>query len=495
MSILSRIQQVCRKERVALVHEQLPGRGVEISYGLLLSQARVLSSLIPNGIIAVVLPICIEHVLLLLAMPESGKSAIMPLNPELSVREFEYCLSKKVTLLISDGNDSAEAAASKLGVPCARIRIGPDEHILLEYIDCTAPRTSEPIKGIAVVLLTSGTTAMPKAVPLSTQNLLASVDNILATITVEGSDVTVNVMPMHHVHGIVASVLTALCAGSTLILPQDGKFSARRLFPILAEYGVSWFTAVPAIYGILVKTSEERSFPSLRFVRSSSSRLDPKLMARVEALLGVPVIEAYGMTETAYQITSNPCDFAQRREGSVGIPHGSVLVKIVGSGGCELPAGECGEICVRGPNVMAGYLEDAHANLQAFTEGGYFRTGDAGMMDTSGFLSITGRIKERINRGGEKVSPLEIDTVARAFPGIEDAYSFGFPDEIMGESIGLAVIVTPRSHVSEQELREYISTHLAKYKVPTKIFFQQTLPRTATGKVQRTALAKYFSLA
>ena len=488
------MEQVCRKERVALVHEQLPDRGVEVSYDSLLRQARVLSSLIPNGIIAVVLPICIEHVLLLLAIPESGKSAIMPLNAELSVPEFEYCLSKNVALLISDGNDSAEAAASKLGVPRARTRIGPDEQILLEYIDSPASPTTGEVDDIAVVLFTSGTTAMPKAVPLSTQNFLASVDNILATITVDGSDVTVNVMPLHHVHGIVASVLTALCAGSTLILPKDGKFSARRLFPILAEYGVTWFTAVPAIYGILLSVSEERSFPSLRFVRSSSSRLDPKLLTRVEALLGVPVIEAYGMTETAYQITSNPCDVARRREGSVGIPHGSVEVMILDPSGCELPAGECGEICVRGPNVMAGYLSDAQENAHAFTADGYFRTGDAGIMDTSGFLSITGRIKDQINRGGEKVTPVEIDTVARAFPGIEEAYSFGFPDERLGESIGLAVLVTPGSHVSQEELREYVAAHLARYKVPTKIFFQLTLPRTATGKVQRTALAKYFNL-
>ena len=508
MTILARVEAAGKRDSIAVVQERVPEKGLGITFESLIFQARTISSRIPRGIIAVALPITIEHIVLLLGIPESGVSTIMPLNPDFSYSEFEYFLGQGATLLISDGNEHAEAAATKLHVPIARIRLGSDG--LVEFDSNprqgssprSSPRQSPPLANhqqsesdIAVLLFTSGTTAAPKAVPLTHKNLLSSVDNILLTIPVTSADTTFSVMPLFHIHGIVASVLTALCAGSTVVVPQGGRFSARRFLSVLSKWEVTWFTAVPTIHQIVLRQEQEvdMRFPWLRFVRSSSSRLDPAVLQALEEKFGVPVIEAYAMTETSYQITSNPCDPERRVPGSVGCAHGSVEVKILNTIGDELPVGGCGEICVRGPNVMTGYLGNALATATAFTKDGFFRTGDEGCVDQKGFLTITGRIKEQINRGGEKISPAEIDAVVRAFPGVDEAYAFGYPDELYGESVGVAVVCRGDAP-TEAQIREHVGNHLARFKVPSKIFFVDQLPKTATGKVQRTTLPKYFKL-
>ena len=274
------------------------------------------------------------------------------------------------------------------------------------------------------------------------------------------------VMPLFHVHGLLAGFLAPLAAGGSVIVPE--KFSASEFWPDFIKYKANWYTAVPTIHQILLLNSPPSPKPSIRFIRSCSSPLAPKTFHELEKMFEAPVLEAYAMTEAAHQMTSNVLPPGKRQPGTVGIGQG-VDVRILDQDGKEVAQGSEGEVCVRGENVTKGYLNNPEANKSSFTKDGFFRTGDQGKKDEDGYVIITGRIKELINKGGEKISPIELDNVISQNPLVAEAVSFAIPDEIYGEDIGVAVVLKEKNSIDEDGLKKQITPKVAKFKVPKKV--------------------------
>jgi acyl-CoA synthetase (AMP-forming)/AMP-acid ligase II len=300
------------------------------------------------------------------------------------------------------------------------------------------------------------------------------------------------VMPLFHVHGLVASTLATLATGGTVVVPQ--KFNPLSFWRIAHEHGATWYSAVPTIHQILLARAEKGATrpagaEKLRFIRSCSASLPPQVMHDLEAAFGAPVLEAYGMTEAAHQMASNPLPPATRLPGSVG-PGTDVRISIMDERGQHLPSGERGEVVIQGPNVVSGYDSNPEANATSFTDG-WFRTGDQGFLDANGYLTLTGRLKEMINRGGEKISPREIDEVLLAHPAVAEAVCFATPHRTWGEEVAAAVVV--RETTTEQALLAFCKERLAEYKRPKQIHIVDAIPRTATGKIQRRVVAQTFA--
>jgi len=344
------------------------------------------------------------------------------------------------------------------------------------------------------VLHTSGTTSRPKIVPLSQRNVCASGRNVAATLRFSSADRGLGIMPLFHIHGLIAGIIAPLSAGGSVFCTPG--FNALRFFTWMEEAKPNWYTAVPTMHQAILDraaTREDliRSIP-LRFIRSSSASLPPIVLEKLEATFGAPVIEAYGMTEAAHQMTSNMLPPDKRKTGSVGAAAGPE-VAIMGSERRLLDAGETGEIVIRGANVTAGYESNPEANVSAFTDG-WFRTGDQGVMDADGFLTITGRLKEIINRGGEKISPREVDEVLLAHEAISQAVAFAMPHPKLGEEVGAAVVLHAGASASEQEIREFVRSRLVDFKVPRRIAILDEIPKGPTGKIQRIGLAEKLGL-
>jgi acyl-CoA synthetase (AMP-forming)/AMP-acid ligase II len=348
---------------------------------------------------------------------------------------------------------------------------------------------------VALVLHTSGTTSRPKIVPLTQRNVCASAVHVAESLSLTASDRCLNVMPLFHIHGLIAAVLASLAAGGTVVCAPG--FNALKFFSWMDDARPSWYTAVPTMHqAILARADRNRDAivrNPLRFLRSSSASLPPQVMKSLEETFGAPVIEAYGMTEAAHQMAANPLPPRARKPGSVGVAAGPE-VAIMDEAGRILPAGEIGEVVIRGPNVTPGYQNNPSANAAAFTSG-WFRTGDQGAFDDEGYLRLTGRLKEIINRGGEKISPREVDEVLLDHPAVAQAVTFGMPHEKLGEEVGCALVLKEGSKASEGEIREYASRRLADFKVPRRVLFLEEIPKGPTGKLQRIGLAEKLGLA
>jgi oxalate---CoA ligase len=288
----------------------------------------------------------------------------------------------------------------------------------------------------------------------------------MATYKLTPEDRTMLVMPLFHVHGLLAGFLAPLLSGGSVIVPP--KFSATEFWDDFITHKANWYTAVPTIHQILLKNPPPRSKPKIRFIRSCSSPLSPTTFHQLEETYNAPVLEAYAMTEAAHQMTSNPLPPGKRFPGSVGIGQG-VEVKILDQDGNEVKRGAEAEICIRGENVTKGYLNNPEANKSSFTKGGFFRTGDQGKMDKDGYVFITGRIKELINKGGEKISPIELDNVLVRHPAVSEAVSFAIPDEMYGQDVGVAIVLKSGQKLGEDELRKWVAEKMAKFKVPKKV--------------------------
>lgn len=291
-------------------------------------------------------------------------------------------------------------------------------------------------------------------------------------------------MPLFHIHGIAAGLLTPLVTGGSVVVPP--RFSAKDFWGHFIAYNANWYTAVPTVHQIMLKQPLPSPMPYIRFIRSCSSPLSPTAFAELETKFGAPVLEAYAMTEASHQMTSNPLPPATRKPGSVGIPQ-NVDLRILDNAGLPFPRGSIGEICVKGQNVTSGYLGDA---ASPFTQDGYLRTGDQGYQDSDGYVFLTGRIKELINKGGEKISPIELDNTFSQHPMIAEAVSFAMDDVFYGQEVALAVVLQPEAALTAPELSAWFAQRAAKFKVPKRIFFTNTMPKTATGKVQRRLVAK-----
>lgn len=469
---------------------------------------RTIASLNSAGIgrgdrVAIVLPNGPEAATAFAAVACGATAA--PLNPAYKTEEFTFNLTDLGVrgLIVMDGVDSpAIAVARASGVPILWLVPVPNgaagDFTLRPETQATAsaakPGPAEA-DDIALVLHTSGTTSRPKIVPLSHINVTASAYHIGNTLKLTPADVGLNIMPLFHIHGLIAATLASLAAGGSVSCTPG--FNAFRFFTWFAAVRPTWYTAVPpmhqAILGLAPRNAKAIQAGRLRFLRSSSASLPPQVMTAMEAAFGVPMLESYGMTEAAHQMAANPLPPAPHYAGSVGVAAGPEIA-IMSLDGTILPAGEIGEVCIRGRNVTAGYDNNPAANAEAFFDGGWFRTGDQGTLDAAGYLRLTGRIKEIINRGGEKVSPLEVDTVLMDHPAVVQCLTFAMPHPALGEEVAAAVVLREGHTCKETELREFAASRLAGFKVPRRIVFLDAIPTGATGKLMRVGLAERLGL-
>jgi len=485
-----------------------PG-GVPLTYGALRAHvAATVSALNSRGIgnndrVGIVLDNGPEMATAFLGIASGATAA--PLNPAYRADEFEFYLTdlRAKLLVIAAGKESpAEGVATKLGIPIARLVAHPEKgagSFTLEFPKSMAakpvqaPRYASP-DDIALVLHTSGTTSRPKIVPLAQKNVCASAGNIRRTLSLTKDDVGLIVMPLFHIHGLMAALSAPLSAGGTVCCTPG--FNALKFFAWLGEANPTWYTAVPTMHQALLlrapKNPEIVAASRLRFIRSSSSAMPPTVLAELERVFRAPLVEAYGMTEASHQMASNPLPPRARKPGTVGLPAGPD-VRVVDESGKDVAVGARGEIVIKGSNVMAAYENNPAANETAFIHG-WFRTGDVGTKDNDGYISIVGRLKEIINRGGEKISPREVDEIIMQHPAVHQCVAFAMPHEMLGEEVAAAIVLREGHTADDKELRAFAAVRLADYKVPKKILIVKEIPVGPTGKLQRIGLAAKLGL-
>jgi len=482
-----------------------PGK-TALTYGRLYDQLQsVLQVLRASGLsatsrVAVTLPHGPEMAVSLLGILTSAVCA--PLNPSFSQEEFGFFLSDlRADALLADENSGGAAidAARSLDIPVIFLTAEKTDVaglFRLSKVKIRQPSLngfSRP-QDLALLLHTSGTTSRPKLVPLSQANICHSAEHISASLELRPGDRCLSIMPLFHVHGLIGALISSLLAGSCVFCPPG--FDAADFFAWWEEFRPTWYTAVPTMHqSILAKIRGRESlihrYPP-RFLRSCSAPLSPALLEELENAFRAPCLEAYGMTEAAHQIASNPLPPRMRKLGSVGLPTG-FEISILDERGEMLPSGATGEVALRGMSLTAGYENNPEANARSFIRG-WFRTGDRGYLDDQGYLFLTGRIKEIINRGGEKISPREIDEVLLLHPAVDQAAAFAVPDKRLGEVVGAAIVLRPDAKTSEAEIRSFAAQKMAYFKVPARIVFVDEIPKTSTGKVQRIGLAKALGL-
>ncbi len=454
----------------------------------------------PRDPVAAVLPNGPEMAAAFLAISSAAPCA--PLNPDYREAEFRFYLedlSARALVVLEGAESPARRAAKDQGIRIHELRPDGAEagRFVLAGARLAGPAAARECRpdDLALVLHTSGTTARPKRVPLTQANLAASAEAVAASLSLGPDDRCLNVMPLFHVHGLVAALLGSLGGGGGIVCSTG--FRAGEFFEWLAEADPTWFSAVPAMHQAILARLEASggAFPRgrLRFIRSCSAALPPTVGAGLERAFGVPVLEAYGMTEAAHQMASNPLPPRPRKAGSVGVAAGAEIA-IRGEGGEFLGANRTGEIVIRGPGVTPGYLNQPEANAASFADG-WFRTGDQGRLDGEGYLFLTGRLKELINRGGEKIAPREVDESLLLHPAVAQAVAFAMPDERLGEEVAAAVVLRPGASATEFELQAHVAARLADFKVPQRILFVEEIPKGPTGKPRRVGLASVLGLA
>jgi acyl-CoA synthetase (AMP-forming)/AMP-acid ligase II len=436
----------------------------------------------------------------------SAGATTAPLNPDYRFDEFEFYLSdlNAKALLVEEGSDSpALQVAAEQGILILNLiasENGPAGQFELksgqaEIDDKPQYEGYAQPEDIALVLHTSGTTSRPKIVPLTHSNICASAQNISETLALQPTDSCLNIMPLFHIHGLMAATLATLNSGGSVYCSPG--FNAFKFYDWMKDASPTWYTAVPTMHqAIATRASRNLGViqnTALRFIRSSSSSLPPQIMEQLEKIFGIPVIEAYAMTEASHQMTSNQLPPGLRKPGTVGIASGPEVTIMDEQSPRLLAQGEIGEVVIKGSNVTVGYENNPVANESSFPEG-WFRTGDQGVLDENGYLTITGRLKEIINRGGEKISPREVDEVLLDHPAVQQVVTFAIPHEKLGEEVGAALVLNENSEISATELREFASTRLADFKIPRRIVFLDEIPKGATGKLQRIGLAEKLGL-
>ena len=475
----------------------VPETNTAISYGSLRGQVDAVAGyLAAAGIrrgdrVGIALPNGLPAIVSFLAASMAGTAA--PLNPAYKEDEFRFYLedtNARVVLLPPDGAEEARRAAAD-DVRILSVEADADGTVSIAGIGDRRPWSPPTVDDVALILHTSGSTGRPKRVPLSHANLSISAGNVARSYALTADDVSLCVMPLFHVHGLVASTLATLASGGTVVVP--GKFNPVSFWRIARDHGATWYSAVPTLHQLLLSRADPESgsvgTDKLRFIRSCSAPLAPQVMHDLEAAFGAPVLEAYGMTEAAHQMTSNPLPPGKRLAGSVG--RGTdVDVSIMDGTGRHLPPGESGEVVIKGPNVITAYENNPEANASSFVDG-WFRTGDQGILHADGYLKLTGRLKEMINRGGEKISPIEVDQVLLAHPAVVEAVCFGVTHPTYGEEVVAAVVLGEEA--TEADLLAFCRERLADYKRPKHIYITDSIPRTATGKIQRRIVAQSFA--
>lgn len=506
---LLQFQAVSSPQRIALAAPHQPPITYKQLYDHIGRVGRALRDfgIARNDRVAMIIPNGAEMAGAFLAVAASATSA--PLKPDYQASELNFYLTdlEAKALIVSQKLDTpARDVARHLGIPIMNLvsdhytaaglfNLHPEDSLVRAHtvesahqLECATP------EDIALVLHTSGTTSRPKLVPLSHANICASARHIGASLKLDSRDCCLNVMPLFHIHGLIAAVLASLYAGGSVVCTPGLRIP--EFFAWLADFRPTWYTAVPTIHQAVLAHAPDyadtiRRFP-LRLIRSSSAPLPVRVMRDLESVFRAPIIEAYGMTEAAHQIASNPLPPSQQKPGSVGLPAGPE-VAILDERGNVLPPGTMGEIAIRGVNVMAGYTHNPAANQVAFVNG-WFRTGDQGYIDKDSYLFITGRLKELINRGGEKISPREVDEVLLEHPAVAQAVTFAVPHTTLGEEVAAAIVLQPHLPACEEDIRTFAAARLAYYKVPKRIVFLAEIPKGPTGKLQRIGLAEQLGL-
>jgi len=460
-TLLGLIQAIPADETAVIA----PDQSIRITYGQLRTQIQdVAEALAAAGVnrgdrIGMALPNGLPNIVTFLAASMIGTAA--PLNPGYKADEFRFYLedtNARVLLLPPEGLEEARAAAGN--IPILTVDVDTAGTVSLRGVTARKPVAPPNPDDVALILHTSGSTGRPKRVPLSHANLAISAGNVARSYTLSSSDVSLCVMPLFHVHGLVASTLATLSTGGTVVVPT--KFSPLSFWQIAKEHGATWYSAVPTIHQLLLaRVKKDAPRPAgadkLRFIRSCSAALPSQVMHDLEAAFGAPVLQAYGMTEAAHQMASNPLPPAARVPGSVG--RGTdVQISIMDAEGKHLPTGAAGEVVIKGPNVVRGYENNPEANKSSFVDG-WFRTGDQGVLDENGYLTLTGRLKEIINRGGEKISPREVDEILMDHPSVQQVVVFAMPHDKLGEEVAAAIVLRPDTKADEKELREHWQPH------------------------------------
>src|ERR1039458_9151813 len=472
----------------------VPELGIRVTYDSLRQQVLAMANALASaGIrrgdaVAIALPNGLPAIVSFLAASIAGTAA--PLNPAYPYEEFLFFLgdtNARVLLCPPVGAEFVRSAAADRKIPVLPVSMSDQGYVHLVDAPTGATAPEPTADDIALVLHTSGSTGRPKRVPLRHFNLAVSAANIANTYALSEQDVSLCIMPLFHVHGLVASTMATLLSGVSIVVPT--KFNALSFWRTVREHRVTWYSGVPTMHQLLVARTHQKpaEASSLRFIRSCSAPLSPELIHKIEGLFGVPFVEAYGMTEAAHQMTSNPLPPRHRKAGSVGVGTG-LRVRIMDKNGNSLENNQCGEIAIQGANVFRGYENNPEANAHAFVNG-WFRTGDQGYLDEDCYLHLTGRIKDIIIRGGENIAPHEVDEILLKHPAVAAAVTFGYAHPTLGEEVAAAVVLHERHGATESALIKHCRESLAEFKCPKKIYLLDSIPTTATGKIRRRAVA------
>jgi acyl-CoA synthetase (AMP-forming)/AMP-acid ligase II len=473
----------------------VPEVGIRVSYDSLRKQVLAMADALASaGIrrgdrVALALPNGLPAIVSFLAASIAGTAG--PLNPAYPYEEFHFFLGDmdaRALICPPVEAEFARSAAADRKIPVFSVEMN-DQGIVHMVDPPKGVSATEPTADdIALVLHTSGSTGRPKRVPLRHSNLAVSAANIANTYALSEEDASLCIMPLFHIHGLMASTMATLLSGGIVVIPT--RFNALSFWRTVQEYRVTWFSGVPTMHQLLLARTREKptGAGSLRFIRSCSAPLSPEVIHKMEGVFGVPFVEAYGMTEAAHQTTSNPLPPRHRKAGSVGIGAG-IRISVMDAQGNHLAADERGEVVIQGANVFRGYENNPEANARAFVNG-WFRTGDQGFLDADCYLHLTGRIKDIIIRAGENIAPHEIDEVLLKHPAVAAAVAFGFLDPTLGEDVAAAVVLHEPGSVTEASLIKHCKEHLAEFKCPKKIHLVESIPTTATGKIRRRVVAE-----
>jgi len=472
----------------------IPELGLHVTYDSLRRQVlEMANALASAGIrrddaVAIALPNGLPAIVSFLAASIAGKAA--PLNPAYPYEEFHFFLgdtNARVLLCPAVGAEFARTAAADLKIPVFSVEMDERGNVHLTGAPTGATATNPTADDIALILHTSGSTGKPKRVPLRHFNLAVSSANIANTYSLSEEDVSLCIMPLFHIHGLIASTMATLLSGGAVVVPT--KFNALSFWRTVREHRVTWYSGVPTMHQLLMARTHHKpaEADTLRFIRSCSAPLSPELIHKIENEFGVPFVEAYGMTEASHQMTSNPLPPRHRKAGSVGVGAG-LRVRIMDKQGNSLENNQRGEIAIQGANVFRGYENNPEANSRAFVNG-WFRTGDQGFLDDDCYLHLTGRIKDIIIRGGENIAPHEVDEILLRHPAVAAAVTFGCAHPTLGEEVAAAVVLHEPHGATESVLIKHCRELLAEYKCPKKIYLVKSIPTTATGKIRRRAVA------
>jgi acyl-CoA synthetase (AMP-forming)/AMP-acid ligase II len=472
----------------------VPEFGIRVTYDSLRQQVLAMADALASaGIrrgdrVAIVMPNGLPAIVSFLAASIAGTAA--PLNPAYPYEEFLFFLGDteaRVLLCPPVGAEFARNAALDRKIPVLPVEMSPEGNVHLVDAPSGASATEPTAEDIALILHTSGSTGRPKRVPLRHFNLAVSSANIANAYALSEDDVSLCIMPLFHIHGLIGSTVATLLSGGTVVVP--GKFNALSFWRTVREHHVTWYSGVPTMHQLLLARTHHKpaEAASLRFIRSCSAPLSPELIHKIEEIFGVPFVEAYGMTEAAHQMTSNPLPPRHRKAGSVGVGTG-IRMSVMDREGNHLATGQRGEVVIQGASVFRGYENNPEANAKAFVNG-WFRTGDEGLLDADCYLHLTGRIKDIIIRGGENIAPHEVDEILLRHPAVAAAVTFGCSHPILGEEVAAAVVLHEPHGATEVALLKHCREVLAEYKCPKKIYLVKSIPTTATGKIRRRAVA------